>query len=109
LELKKISSEFLAAGLIGVSRFICNAANYMATFVRLAMKGVTMPFSNNLVECLMGEIAKRVKHRWMYWLERGLENLLNIFLVRYCSKRTFKEMKEKYLSSSNIIIKITTT
>ena len=109
LELKKISSELLAVGLMSVSRFICNSANFMVTFARLAMKGVSVPFSNNLVERLMGEIAKRVKHKWMHWSERGLENLLNILLARYCNKRTFKEMKEKYLSPSNTIIKITTT
>ena len=81
LELKKISGEFLSAGLMSVSCFICNAANFMVTFARLVMKGVVVPFSNNLVECLMGEIAKRVKHKWMHWSERGLENLLNILLV----------------------------
>ena len=108
-QLKSISSELLGAGLTTVSRFICNAANHLITFARLAMKGVVVPFSNNLVERLMGEIAKRVKHKWMHWSERGLENLLNILLARYCNKRTFVEMKEKYLSPSNTIIKITTT
>jgi len=62
-ELKKISSELFASGLDSVGRFICNVANHVVTFARLAIKGVSgVPFSNNLVECLMGEIAKRVKH-----------------------------------------------
>jgi len=107
LQLKRISSELLGAGLTIISRFICNAANHLVTFARLAMKGVVVPFSNNLVERLMGEIGKRVKHRWMHWSERGLENLLNILLLRYCNKRVYGAMKEKYLSSSNAIIKIT--
>jgi len=50
LELKKISSELLAVGLTSVSRFICNLANFMVTFARLAMKGVSVLFLNNLVE-----------------------------------------------------------
>jgi hypothetical protein len=61
-QLKKISGEFMDAGLASVARFICNVANHMITFARLALKGVVIPFSNNLVERLMGEIAKRVKH-----------------------------------------------
>jgi hypothetical protein len=109
LELKKISGELLGAGLTAVSRFICNSANYMVTFARLAMKGVVVAFCSNLVERLMGEVAKRVKHKWMHWSERGLENLLNILLARYCNRRIYEVMKEKYLSPSDTIIKITTT
>ena len=59
LELKKISCELLSVGLMSVSGFICNAANYMVTFARLALKGVVVPLTSNLVERLMGEIAKR--------------------------------------------------
>jgi len=109
-ELKKISSELFLAGLDSVGRFVCNAANHMVTFARLAIKGVVVPFSNNLIERLMGEIAKRVKHKWMHWSERGLENLLNILLIRYCNKRIYKELKEKYLKPNNntlITVKIT--
>jgi hypothetical protein len=108
-ELKKISSEFFGVGLLSVARFICNAANYMITFARLALKGVVVPFSNNLVERLMGEIAKRVKHKWMHWSTKGLENLLNILLARYCNKHFYKEMKEKYLKLNETIIKIAIT
>ena len=110
-ELKKISSELFAFGLDSVARFICNAANHMITFARSAIKGVTVPFCNNLIERLMGEIAKRVKHKWMHWSERGLENLLNILLIRYCNKQIYKEIKEKYLKPNNnntiITVKIT--
>jgi hypothetical protein len=61
-ELKRISGELLGAEFVSVARFICNAANHIVTFARLALKGVSIPFSNNLAERLMGEIAKRVKH-----------------------------------------------
>jgi hypothetical protein len=57
----------------------------------------------------MGEIAKRVKHKWMYWSMKGLENLLNILLARYCNKRVYNELKERYLDSNRTIIKITIT
>lgn len=59
LELKKISCELFGEGLVSVARFIRNSANYMVTFARLAVKGVVVPFTSNLVERLMGEIGKR--------------------------------------------------
>lgn len=105
-ELKRISGELVGVGLVSVGRFICNAANYMVTFARLAVKGVVVPLTSNLVERLMGEIAKRVKHKWMHWSERGLENLLSILLSRYCNKRVYSEMKEKYLNANNTIINV---
>jgi transposase-like protein len=108
-ELDKLSGELLSDGLDTVARFIRNAANYMVTFARLAMKEVCIPITNNLVERLMGEIAKRVKHKWMHWSTRGLENLLNILLARYCNKRVYVEMKERYLSPKSAIVKIAIT
>ena len=66
-------------------------------------------WSNNLVERLMGEVAKRIKHKWMHWSTKGLENLLNILLARYCNKRFFDEMKERYLSPNKTIVRIAVT
>jgi len=71
--------------------------------------GEFVPLSNNLVERLMGEVAKRVKHRWMHWSERGLENLLNILLARYCNKHLYGVMKEMYLSSNGTIVSLAVT
>ncbi len=108
-ELEKFSRELLEAGLLVVARFIKNAANYMVTFARLAMKGIQIPMTNNLIERLMGEVAKRVKHKWMHWSTKGLENLLNILLARYCNKHVYSEMKERYLSPKGTIVKIVIT
>ena len=108
-ELEKLSRELLEAGLLVVARFIKNAANYMVTFARLAMKKICVPYTNNLVERLMGEIAKRIKNKWMHWSTKGLENLLNILLARYCNRRVYSEMKEKYLSQKGTIIRIAVT
>ena len=108
-ELDRLSRELFLDGLDMVARFIRNAANYMVTFARLAMKGICIPITNNLIERLMGEVAKRVKHKWMHWSTRGLENLLNILLARYCNKRVYNEMKEKYLSTNTTIVKIAVT
>jgi transposase-like protein len=107
--LGKLSCELSGIGLESVAKFIRNAANYLVTFARLAMKGISIPCTNNLVERLMGEVAKRVKHKWMHWSTRGLENLLNILLARYCNKRSYGEMKERYLSANKTIIRIAVT
>jgi len=108
-ELEVLSRELLSDGLETVARFIRNSANYMVTFARLALKEVCVPITNNLVERLMGEVAKRIKHKWMHWSTRGLENLLNILLARYCNKRVYGEMKERYLSVNGAIVKIAVT
>lgn len=108
-ELDKLSRWLLLDGLDTVARFIRNAANYMVTFAKLAMKEICIPITNNLIERLMGEIAKRIKNKWMHWSTMGLENLLNILLARYCNKRVYSEMKEKYLSPKSTIIQIAIT
>jgi len=58
---------------------------------------------------LMGEVAKRVKHKWMHWSTRALENLLNILLARYCNRRVYGELKERYLRSKVTTIRIAIT
>jgi hypothetical protein len=108
-ELDKLSRELLLDGLDTVARFIRNAANYLVTFARLAVKETCIPLTNNLIERLMGEIAKRIKHKWMHWSTKGLENLLNILLARYCNRRVYGEMKERYLSPSGTQIQIAIT
>jgi transposase-like protein len=73
------------------------------------MKHVRVPYTNNLIERLMGEIAKRIKNKWMHWSTIGLENLLSILLARYCNARLYSEMKVKYLSQNSTTIQITIT
>nr|MDO8083046.1 transposase [Candidatus Freyarchaeota archaeon] len=109
-DLKELAKELFEDGLMGAAKFLRNSANYMVTFARLAAKGIEAPYTNNLIERLMGEIAKRVKNKWMHWSTQGLENLLNILLVRYCNEQLFSEIKEKYLNQGNKpLIQITIT
>ncbi len=108
-ELNLLSRELLSDGLETVARFIRHAANYLVTFARLTMKKISIPITNNLVERLIGEVAKRIKHRWMHWSTRGLETLLNILLARYCNRRVYGEMKEKFLSQTCTGIKMAVT
>lgn len=84
--------------MTGAAKFLRNSANYLVAFARLAMKQVRIPYTNNLIERLVGEIVKRVKNKRMRWSATGLENMLNIILVRYCNRRLYEELKGRYLS-----------
>ena len=68
-----------------------------------------MPYTNNLIERLMGEVAKRVKNRWMHWSTEGLENLLNILLIRYCNRRLYASLKQKYYKDDSTVINVKKT
>ena len=59
----------------------------MVTFARLAMKGTRVPYANNLIECLMSEVASLIKNNCVDWSTKCLENWLNVSPIRYCNKR----------------------
>ena len=44
------------------------------------LEGISIPWHNNRMERKMGEIAKRMKNKWMKWSERGAENLGNLLM-----------------------------
>jgi hypothetical protein len=45
----------------------------------------------------------------MHWSTTGLENLLNILLTRYCNRRLYDELKQKYLNQERTFIQIRIT
>ena len=57
----------------------------------------------------MGEVAKRVKKRWMHWSTTGLENMLKILLVRYCDRKLYSSLKRNFYKDEGgfIIVKVT--
>ena len=62
-DLKQLVKELMEEGLTTAAKFIRNSANYMITFARLSMKQIRIPYTNNLIERLMGEIAKQIKNK----------------------------------------------
>ena len=108
-ELKELAQELMEEGLTAAAKFLRNSVNYLVTYARLAMKQIHVPYTNNLMERLMGEVAKRVKNRWMHWSTEGLENLLNILLVRYCDRRLYATLKQKYYKDENTVIMVKIT
>lgn len=81
----------------------------MLTFARPAMKEVVLSYTNNLVERLIGKVAKRVKNRWMHWSAEGLENLLNNMLVRCCDRGLYASLKQKHYNDVEAVIDVMVT
>lgn len=95
------------------AKFLNTFSNTLVTFARLAINGIDIPWNSNMIERLMGEISKRVKHKWMRWTTRGLEAILRLILVRYTSPwvyNAFRNEKRGYhcISSMTILLSIDT-
>lgn len=102
-ELKIMSKELWKLGCRKTAKFIKDYSNSMVVFARFAVTGRRVPWNSNIIERLMGEISKRTKHKWMRWTTRGLETIINIILVRYCSEKNYEEFKNKMMKSENLI------
>jgi len=77
--------------------FIKSNARFMVTFAKLALKNIQIPYTSNVIERLMGEISKRCKPKWMHWSTEGLENILQIILVRYTNPQFYKQFWKTYI------------
>lgn len=102
-ELKKMSKELWKLGCRKTAIFIREYSNSMMVFAKFAVNGRKVPWNSNIIERLMGEIAKRTKHKWMRWTTKGLETIINIILVRYCSEEHYEEFKNVIMRSENLI------
>ena len=102
-DLKKMSKELWKLGCRKTATFIKVYSNSMVVFAKFAANGRRVPWNSNIIERLMGEIAKRVKHKWMRWTTKGLETIVNIILVRYCSEENYEEFKNIIMKSENLI------
>jgi len=88
--------------------FIKSNARFMVTFAKLSLKNIRIPYTSNAIERLMGEISKRCKHKWMHWSTEGLENILQIILVRYTNPEFYKQFWKTYIHPSQYQLRLTT-
>jgi len=108
-ELKDLADKLFTINCVKASNFIKNYSNYAITYVKLALEGKNIPWNSNVIERVMGEIQKRIKHKWMRWGTEGLETLLNLILTKYADKKMYEEYKNHTLQNQNLKnIKITT-
>lgn len=93
-----------------VYKFVKRSMNELMTYALLALSGFAIPYTTNMIERLMGEIAKRVKHKWMHWSTNGLENLVNLLLIRYCDSKLYNKIWQNYAyPNANIKINVVIT
>jgi hypothetical protein len=99
-ELDGLAKDLARRGFARASEFISRTSKLAVTFARLATAGISIPYTSNMMERLMGEIAKRCKHRWMHWSTNGLENILWILLVQYTDPKEYEVFWERYVHPS---------
>jgi hypothetical protein len=97
-ELRCLSKELKRNGYCKASEFIRKNSKLMVTFAELAMEDIIIPYTSNLIERLMGQVAKRCKHIWAHWSTAGLENILQIILVKYCSPEFYDRFYNAYIA-----------
>jgi len=88
--LNKIARELEKGDHVRAAEFIRKNGKFTVTFAQLALQGITIPYTTNRIERLMGEVSKRCKHKWMHWSTQGLKDILTVVLVRYAN-RSFYE------------------
>ena len=88
--LSEFAEEMESKGYWRVSRFFKRHMKNILLFAYRRLEGIAIPWHNNWMERLMGEIAKRMKNKWMSWSARGARNLLNLLLRRYAEKERYE-------------------
>jgi hypothetical protein len=96
-DLIALAEHLKLKGYPKTAAFIKSNARFMVTFAKLALKNIQVPYTSNVIERLMGEISKRCKHKWMHWSTEGLENILQIILVRYTNPQFYKQFWKTYI------------
>jgi len=104
----KLAEDLKTKGYQKTAAFTKSNANFMVTFAKLALKNIRIPYTSNVIERLMGEISKRCKHKWMHWSTEGLENILQIILIRYTNPQFYKQFWNTYIHPSQYQLRLTT-
>jgi len=81
-EIRALAAELHKPGYHTAATFLDENVDAIVLFARYVPEGLDVPWSTNLIERLMGEISKRVKHKWMHWSDLGLDSLLTMLLTR---------------------------
>jgi len=108
-ELYAMAAQLGQRGYPKASSFITRNARFMVTFAQLALEGIQIPYTNNRMERLMGEVSKRCKGHWRHWSTIGLRNILAIVLTRYTDEDLYRQFKNAYNHNTPFTIVYNTT
>jgi len=92
--IEALANHLIDRGCQQSAKFLNEYSNTLVTFARLAHNGIEVPWNSNTIERLMGEISKRIKHKWMRWTTEGLESLLRLILVRYTEPQRYRDFRD---------------
>lgn len=95
-ELYAMAAQLEQRGYPKAASFITRNARFMVTFADLALDGIKIPYTNNSMERLMGEVSKRCKGHWRHWSTVGLRNILALVLTRYTDENFYQQFKNAY-------------
>lgn len=98
--LSEFAKEMEEKGYLRVSRFFKKHMKSILLFAYKKLKGISIPWHNNWMERLMGEISKRMKNKWMSWSAKGAKNLLNLLLRRYAEKEKYESFIAKLIGKN---------
>ncbi|MGH9459820.1 MAG: ISH6 family transposase [Vicinamibacteria bacterium] len=96
-EFRRLATRLWNDGMRKTARFLRRASNSVTTFATLALQGIRIPWHNNLLERLMGEVSKRFKHKWMSWTSHGGQALLSLLVVRTVEPDTYENFWRRKL------------
>jgi hypothetical protein len=96
-ELSILAARLKRRGYREASEFIAKNGKLLVTFAELTLEGIRIPYTTNQIERLMGEIAKRCKHRWAHWSDEGLKNILTLILIHYTNPTLYEQYWQTYI------------
>jgi hypothetical protein len=107
----RIAATLLTLGKIGrtlerqdmrqTGRYVLERGRATVVFAEVTNRGGWMPATSNGVERVMGMIADRCKRKWAHW-NRGLENLLQMLLVRKTRPASYAWAVRSYLRGGSL-------
>ena len=99
--IEALASRLTDMGCRQSAKFLNEYSNTLVTFARLALNGIEIPWNSNTIERLMGEISKRIKHKWMRWTTEGLETILRLILVRYTEPKRYRDFRDTKMGQTD--------
>jgi len=108
-ELDLLAARLKRRGYREASEFTARNGKLLVTFAELATRGIRIPYTTKRIERLMGEIAKRCKHRWAHWSDQGLKNILTLILIHYTNPTLYEQYWQTYIHQGRIKHTILTT
>jgi len=100
-EVRRVAKTTMRLGCREAADYISGSLVFVLTFALLAIEGVQIPYTNNMLERFIREMNRRIKKIGAHWSPRGLDNIVNIRLIRYTRRKVYDEFWEECLYSRN--------